>query len=152
MSDVVITKTAGDPGDPVPNCTTITIKNFTSVSFELCTPVSDFPLPESKDTCNILVKAEGNRLVISVSWVLRDEPLNLSSECPPATKTVQEQLKYMLDCFQPQSIQDAYSITIDGITRVVFPRKWSFQKSGTGPITYDATVECIAGDVVAGES
>lgn len=152
MSDIIITKTTGDTGDPVPNGTTITIRNFTDVSFELCTPVSDFPLPETKDICNILVKAEGNRLVISVSWLLADETCNLSSECPPATKTVQEQLAYMLDCFQPQSIEDSYSISIDGITRVVFPRKWSFRKSGSGPITYDATVECIAGNVIASEA
>ena len=85
MSDIVITKTAGDCGDPVANCTTITIRSFTNASFELCTPVSDFPIPESLDTCNILVKAEGNRLVISVSWVMKDEDVNLSSECVPAT-------------------------------------------------------------------
>jgi hypothetical protein len=172
MSDIVITKINGDASDPVSNCTTLTIRNFQSLDFNLSTPISDFPIPELPDTCNILVKAEGNSLTISIAWTIKDEPL-----CVPTplelwdgtfplsgthangdpkvtlthTLTVQEQLAFILDYFQPQSIEDAYSITVDGITRGGFPRNWTFSKSATSPIIYDARVEFIAGNLVSGD-
>lgn len=151
MSDVVITKKSGDIGDPVPNCTTLTISNFQSLDFNLSTPVGDFPIPEMTDEKNILVKAEGNSLTISISWTMKDETTNISSESSPSTKTVQEQLSYLLNCFQPQSIEDSYEISVDGITREGFPRNWSFSKSANSPTLYDARVEFIAGDLVAGD-
>ena len=156
MSDVTIKKLSGDicgvVPDPVPVCTILTIRNFETLDFELCTPISDFPIPELKDTCNILVKAEGNRLVISLGWVIKEETCNISSEASPSTKTVQEQLTYLINCFQPNSIEDSYEITVDGIVREGSIRKWSFNKSSTTPVTYSARLEFIAGDVVAGES
>lgn len=156
MSDIVITKTSGDftncPVDPVPLCTTLTITNFESLDFELCTPVGDFPIPELTDEQNILVKAEGNRLVIAVAWTIKDEAVNLSSECSPSTKTVQEQLAYLLDCFQPNSIEDGYQIVVDGITRLGSIRKWTFTKTSSTPVTYTGRFEFIAGEVIAGES
>lgn len=152
MSDIVLTKISGDfcASDPVPACTTFTIRNFSSVDFELCTPVGDFPIPELKDTCNILVKAEGNRLVIAVAWTMKDESCSVvSGSC---INTVQQQLSYILNTLQPNSIEDEFNISIDGISRDGSIRKWSFGKSETTPVTYSARIEFIAGDVVAGES
>jgi len=151
MSNVVLTKKSGDDGDLVPPCTTLTITNFNSLDFNLITPVSEFPIPELPDECAILVKAEGNTLTINVAWTIKDETFDLSSEASPATKTVQEQLSYILDRFQPQSIEDSYEIQVDGITRAGFPRNWNFTKSSNTPVTYEARFEFIAGDLVAGD-
>ena len=129
---------------------TVTIRTFTSVDFELTTPVSDFPIPELDDTGNILVKAEGNSLVIRVSWVMNREACSIySGSC---VSSVQQQLDFWINTFQPNSIEDAYSISIDGITRTGFVRKLNFSKSAGEVITYTGTLDFIAGDVVAAES
>jgi len=150
MSDIVITKTSGCSGDTFPLCATATIRNFTSLDFELNTPVSDFPIPESNDTCNILVKAEGNSLVIRIGWVMNRETTSISSAS--CVKSVPEQLAFWLNTFQPNSIEDAYSISVDGITREGFIRKTTFSRTTIETITYQATLEFIAGDVVASEA
>lgn len=152
MSDVVFTKLSGDCGDPVPACTTLTIRNFETLDFELATPVGDFPLPECNADNAILVKAEGNTLGINLGWTITEETCNISSEATPSTKTPAEQIKYLINCFQPQSIQDAYSISVDGITKNGTIRKMTFAKNASAPNLYNGRIEFIVGDVVAGEA
>lgn len=135
---------------------TVTISNFNSLDFELCSPAGDFPIPELRDTCNILVKAEGNRLQINISWTMIDEPATIfapsAGHAAQNIATVQQQLDFWLNTFQVNSIEDAYLIAVDGITRMGTFRKISFSKSETTPITYGARLEFIAGNVVAGEA
>lgn len=152
MSDIVITKTAGNCGDTIPNCTTLTIRNFQSIDWELDTPISSFALPECDADNAILVKAEGNTLTLSISWTILEETCNVSSECTPSTKTVQEQIAYWINCFQPDSIEDRYSITVDGITKPGSVKKIHFSKDSSAPVTYNARIEFAVGNVVVGES
>ena len=144
-----------------PGCgDSITISNFSSLDFELCSPAGDFPIPELRDTCNILVKVEGNRLQINIGWTMLDEPATIFT---PATcafpahsaqciSTVQQQLDFWLNTFQPNSIEDGFLISVDGITRFGTFRKASFTKSESTPVTYGCRLEFISGDVVAGEA
>ena len=140
-----------------PGCgDSITISNFSSLDFELCSPAGDFPIPELRDTCNILVKAEGNRLQINIGWTLIDEPAGIftpaGGHAAQCINTVQQQLDFWINTFQPNSIEDAFLISVDGITRLGTFRKISFSKSETTPITYGARLEFISGNVVAGEA
>ena len=141
------------------DCDSFAIRNFESIDFELCSPVGDFPIPELRDTCNILVKAEGNRLVVSVAWTVVCEKVDccgtgtIVTSCPAQTEeTVQQQIDFFINTLQTNSIEDAYTISIDGITRFGAVRKLSLSKSASTPITYNARLEFIAGNVVAGES
>ena len=67
MADVEIKKLSGNCGDPVPNCTVISIRNFETLDICLTTPVGAFPLPECNADKAILVKAEGTHWLLM--WV-----------------------------------------------------------------------------------
>jgi len=131
------------------DCDVLTLRNFCSLDFEMDTPAGDFPIPELRDTCNILVKAEGNRMVIPVSWTIKCEGSSII--CNACVKTVQQQMCFFLNTFQPNSIEDSYIISVDGITRWGTVRKMTFTKSASTPVTYIGRLEFIAGNVVAGE-
>jgi hypothetical protein len=156
MADIVLKKLSGNCGDTVPVCTTVTIRNFQSLDFDLNTPISTMPLPECNDQGAILVKGEGNTLAISVSWTLHDETSSISSNA--SITTVNEQIYYWINNIQPDSIEDSWEITIPGdttpwdIVRTGSIRKMSFNKSATAPTLYEGRVEFQSGDVVAGES
>lgn len=156
MADIVLKKLSGNCGDTVPVCTTVTIRNFQSLDFDLNTPISTMALPEENDSKAILVKGEGNTLVISVSWTLHDETSSISSDS--SITTVNEQLYYWINDIQPESIEDSWEITIPGdtipwdIVRTGSIRKMSFNKSANAPTLYEGRVEFQSGDVVAGES
>ena len=156
MADVEIKKLSGNCGDPVPNCTVISIRNFETLDIDLTTPVGAFPLPECNADQAILVKAEGNTLAINVAWTLTEEATNISSEATPSTKTPAEQMKYLVNCFQPESIQDSYEITIPDSTAPLVKtgtiRKMIFSKDANAPTLYKGRLEFVVGDVVAGEA
>lgn len=138
----------------IPDGATITIDTFTSVCMNLESPSGDFPIPETEDFGNIVVKAEGNRLSFLISWVLKEESATIVSgyACPPTVTTVQQQIDYWLNVFQAYSIEGKYRLTIDGIVRIGYIRSIKFSKDANSPITYNASLDFIAGDVVAGES
>jgi len=140
------------------SCDSVLIRNFDSIDIELRTPVGDFPIPELRDTCNILVKAEGNGLNVRVAFTVKDEIACCSifspgaCSCAQAILTVQEQLCFWVNSFQPNSMEDGYIITIDGVTRLGTVKNLSFSKSASTPVTYIATLDFVAGNIVAGES
>lgn len=163
MTDIVITKVSGPTTicavnscgvicgtNSIPNGATVTIDNYCSIDFSLESPAQDMPIPESTDASNIIVKGEGNRLTINVSWTVRDLPSgSISSHVTAAT--VQAQIYYWINYFQPFSIENKYKISVDGIVRRGFIRSIKFNKSSSTPVTYQGSLEFIAGDVVAGE-
>ena len=157
MADIVIKKLSGNCGDTVPVNTTITIRNFQSLDFDLNTPISTMPLPECNDQGAILVKGEGNSLTISVSWTLHDQSSSISSDA--SISTVNEQIYYWINNIQPDSIEDSWEITIPGDTSPTWDivrkgsiRKMSFNKSSNAPTLYEGRIEFQSGDVVAGEA
>jgi hypothetical protein len=135
----------------------ITITNFSSLDFELKVPVGDFPIPELRDTCNILVKAEGNSLNITLSFTMKDEGSTsiftpASCHSTQSITTVQEQLDFWINTFQPNSMEDAYLLTVDGITRAGTVKSVSISKSASSPVLYDVRIQFVSGFAVAGES
>jgi hypothetical protein len=174
MSDITIRKTTGCSDDNTlqstsfsehgftwsqtylfRSCDTLTITNFDTLDFALRTPVGGFPIPELRDTCNILVKSEGNELTISLSFTMKEEGTSIftpgGSHAAQSIKTVQEQLDFWLNTFQPNSIEDGYVITVDGITRLGVVRNIQISKQAGGPTLYNVKLDFIAGNVVAGE-
>jgi len=175
MTDITITKQSGPDTiravnacgvvscvctRSIPDCTTITIDTYNSIEISLESPSGDFPIPETEDFGNIVVKAEGNRLAFNISWTMRclpdicGTPQSITSHSGVdinPVNTVQKQLNYWLNYFQPYSIENRYLLKVDGIARLGFIRSLKFSKSANTPITYDATLDFIAGDVVAGE-
>lgn len=168
MSDITLTKVSGPDKirqvsacgvvscsltNDIPDNTVITIRNFLNLEINLESPAGDFPIPETEDFGNIVIKAEGNRLQFNLSWVIKDEGCSsvVSGPCAPTITTVQQQLDYWLNYFQPYSIEGKYLFKVDGLARIGFLRRIGFSKSQQSPVTYDASLEFIAGDVVAGE-
>ena len=169
MSDVTITKVSGPDTvravnastgavscvcvRDIPDCTTITITNFQSLELNLESPAGDFPIPETEDFGNIIIKAEGNRFSINMSWtVVCNACVSITSDsCFGTVSTVAQQLDYWLNVFQPYSIEGKYLLKVDGIARIGYIRKSAFSKSEQTPVTYSATMDFIAGDVVASE-
>jgi len=140
------------------SCDTVLIRNFDSIDLNLRTPIGAFPIPELRDTCNILVKAEGNELNVGISFTMKEEGAGCSIFCPGACSsaqailTVQQQLCFWVNSFQPNSIEDGYILTIDGLTRLGTIKTISLQKSASTPVTYVVRIDFTAGNIVAGES
>ena len=137
----------------------VTITNFCSLDFDLKSPVQGMPIPELRDTCNILVKAEGNGLGIAFSFTIKDETTSIltagggrSGTGYGDILTVQQQIDFWLNTFQPNSIEDAYVLTVDGIERSGIIRGITLNKSAQTPVTYNARIDFLAGNVVAGEA
>ena len=164
MTNIVISQLADNScsgttvcGCPIgcANPLVVTLTNFDSLDICLGTPVSGFPLPEENDKQNILVKAEGNELIIRVQWIMKCEACSIVtgtvSGFACGVKTVQDQLLFYLCTWQANSIEDKYSIAVDGIVRSGTIRKIGFSKQGSTPVTYRGNFEFIAGDVVAAD-
>ena len=134
----------------------VTITNFCSLDFDLKSPVQGMPIPELRDTCNILVKAEGNGLGIAFSFTIKDELTSIftagAGHAAQSILSVQQQLDFWLNTFQPNSIEDAYVLTVDGIERSGIIRGITLNKSAQTPVTYNARIDFLAGNVVAGEA
>ena len=133
----------------------ITITNFESLDFNMRMPVGGFPIPELRDTCNILVKSEGNEMTVSIAFTMKEEDTSIftpgGSHGAQSIQTVQEQLDFWINTFQPNSIEDSYLLSVDGITRLGSVRACTITKQSGGPVTYDVRLEFISGNVVAGE-
>ena len=135
----------------------ITITNFSSLDFEMKTPVGDFPIPELRDTCNILVKAEGNSLSITLSFTMKDEGSTSiftpgGVHASQSITTVQQQLDFWINTFQPNSMEDGFLLTVDGITRAGTVKSMSISKQAQSPVLYDVRIQFVSGFAVAGES
>jgi len=58
------------------------IYNIQSLDISLSSPISATPLPLEGDASNILTKAEGNTVRVTVSWVLHDEDTDIVLQNP----------------------------------------------------------------------
>tara|TARA_R110002167_G_scaffold138939_1_gene326346 strand:+ start:221 stop:1051 length:831 start_codon:yes stop_codon:yes gene_type:complete len=96
------------------------LSNFTSLSYDLQTPVSPMPLPEENAKENILIKIEGNSGAVNLRWKLVDNNgVNLAiprvtspAQDPIPSSTIREQINFFKDLFAPESIDDKYRIII----------------------------------------
>jgi hypothetical protein len=134
-----------------------TVSVFDDFSFELNTPVSALPLPEETDDDNVLVKVEGNTTQITFSWLIKPETSTMvttddSSPLPSTVQTVNEQLRFFSNMFQPRSIDDKFRFTVDDgnddIQKNGFYTKFSFRRTSSEVLTYRAKCNFIVGDVI----
>ena len=125
------------------------------------------PLPQAilGDAENVLVKAEGNSIRFVVSWVLHDDDTSVVSSDGHTLSTekygsggsvglADEQARFLTEEMQCKGVEYKYQIIIGntGISRYGLIEKLSLQKSGSTPVTWKATLQFIAGDVVSIEN
>ena len=142
---------------------TYNIKNIESVSIDLTTPVSAMALPQAVagDAANVLVKAEGNTMRFVVACILHDDTTSVVSSdvytlntskygSGGAVGTADEQARFLTEEMQSKGVEYRYQIIIgdSAISRYGLVEKLSLQKSGSTPITWKATIQFVAGDVV----
>ena len=124
-------------------------------------PVSPMALPQAVlgDAENVLVKAEGNTMRFVVSWILHDDDTSVvssdghtisSSKYGGSVGTADEQARFLTEEMQSKGVEYRYQIILgdSAISRYGLIEKLSLQKSGSTPITWKATLQFVAGDVV----
>ena len=124
-------------------------------------PVSPMALPQAVlgDAENVLVKAEGNTMRFVVSWILHDDDTSVvssdghtisSSKYGGSVGTADEQARFLTEEMQSKGVEYRYQIIIgnSAISRYGLIEKITLQKSGSTPITWKATLQFVAGDVV----
>tara|TARA_Y100001949_G_scaffold166142_1_gene162516 strand:- start:340 stop:888 length:549 start_codon:yes stop_codon:yes gene_type:complete len=141
---------------------TYSIRNIESVSIDLTTPVSPMALPQALlgDAENVLVKAEGNTMRFTVSWILHDQTTSvvtsqghtLSTDkygLGGSVGTADEQARFLTEEMQPKGVEYRYELIIadTAISRAGLIEKITLQKSGSTPITWKATLQFVAGEV-----
>jgi len=136
-----------------------------SVSIDLSSPVSAMALPQAilGDASNVLVKAEGNTMRFSVSWVLHDEDSSVVTSYNPgggtidtskysggSVDTADEQARFLTEEFQLKGVEYQYWIDIgdSNISRFGLIERLQLIKTGSTPVTWKATLQFIAGEVV----
>jgi len=111
------------------------------------------------DAENVLVKAEGNTLRFMITWTLHDDDTSVvssdggtisSSKYGGSVSTADEQARFLTEEFQLKGVEYRYQIVVgnSGISRYGLIEKISLMKSGSTPVTWRATLQFVAGDVV----
>ena len=111
------------------------------------------------DAENVLVKAEGNTMRFVVAWILHDEDTSVVtsdghtisvSKYNSSVGTADEQARFLTEEMQSKGVEYRYQIIIgdSAISRYGLIEKLTLQKSGSTPITWKATIQFVAGDVV----
>ena len=115
------------------------------------------------DAENVLVKAEGNTMRFVVTWVLHDDTTSVvtsdghtisSSKYGGSVGLADEQARFLTEEMQLKGVEYRYQIIIgnSAISRYGLIEKITLQKSGSTPVTWKATLQFVAGDVVSIEN
>jgi hypothetical protein len=159
------------------------IRNINSIDIQLTEQVVATPLPESNDTLNVLTKADGNTIRVTVSWVIHDESTDvvlannytLSGGSTTGTTPVpfsqfssdtgfrlaDHQVRFLLEPnglvnngsgIQVTGLTDVYQILIGstGFSRQGLIESIQVSKQGTSPVTWNATLVFVCGNVITG--
>lgn len=153
------------------------INNISSVQIDLQMPMTGMPLPQAEegDKQNILVKAEGNAIRITVQWDLIKESSSVvsshdegSGDPGPSLSGKysggsvdhpDEMVQFLTDEFQNKGVEYLFQIKIpkgSGVTndfeRSGVIEKVQFTKTGRAPVTWKGVLVFLAGDVVTIEA
>ena len=131
------------------------------------------PLPQAElgDAENILVKAEGNSLRVTLVWNLVNEEttvvtsdgatINSSKYAGGTITKADEMMQFLTDEFQSKGVEYKYRLDIppntnDSVTQT-FSRfgsieKLALSKTGRAPVTWRASISFVAGDLVTVET
>lgn len=159
------------------------IRNINSIDIQLTEQVVATPLPEANDTLNVLTKADGNTIRVTVSWVIHDESTDvvlannytLSGGSTTGTTPVpfsqfssdtgfrlaDHQVRFLLEPnglvnngsgIQVTGLTDVYQILIGstGFSRQGLIESIQVSKQGTSPVTWNATLVFVCGNVITG--
>ena len=94
-----------------------------------------------------------------VSWILHDDDTSVvssdghtisSSKYGGSVGTADEQARFLTEEMQSKGVEYRYQIILgdSAISRYGLIEKLSLQKSGSTPVTWKATLQFVAGDVV----
>ena len=154
------------------------INNFTGIDYTLDTSTDAMPLPQANDESNILTKTQGNSMRITITWVMatEDETVVLTNNVvddqwtvstgadiqdlketngdqkyPNGTiKTPDEQARFLLEDFQNSGVEFRYAIVVGDtkINKTGVIERVSMKKTGSTPVTYQASLTFLVGNVV----
>lgn len=153
-----------NPANPADSTTakfTFLVKNTDTAIFDAQTPVSPLPLPQKADDDNVLVKVEGNTTVITLTFIMNDQPTSLVTGAYSSVRTAIEQMKFMTEAFPPTDIRDKYRFAILGSAtqpnndlieqyfKLGTISDVSCVVTGMEPVTFRCTVQFMVGNVIA---
>ena len=141
------------------------------MQIDLEMPMTAMPLPQAEqgDKQNILVKAEGNAMRITISWdLIKESSSVVTSDGGPSLSGKysggsidhpDEMVQFLTDEFQNKGVEYLFQIKIPKGTGVTsdFERngvieKMQFTKTGKAPVTWKGVIVFLAGDVVTIEA
>lgn len=129
------------------------ITNFSTANINPEWPVTPAPLPEEGSDQNVLIKLSGNTLKSGISWTLKDHTTNQEVLAGINTKTVQQQINFFTNLFQPQSIEDSFQFVFDYPTDPIvyngFIPAVVFTASNPQNLTWTARAKFLQGTVIA---
>lgn len=139
-----------------PGTFTYIIDNIDRFSPELNQPATPFPIPETSHTGAILIKIEGNTMIINVSWLLRDRGAGntavLELTGGSAIQTVEQQRNFLFETFESKGLEYKFSLTVAGVSPSFSKNglitKMLVDKDAVEPEHYRATATFIVGTLV----
>ena len=162
MGTIILKKTSPTP------TRTLTIKNLQSLDISIDMPAMIYAMPNATDEEAIGMKVEGNQSTVNISWTLVDEDSTVVSEMTgaDAVETADEQMVYLIgtgiegstanqNSMQSSGVDYAYQLELkDNSGTTFFTKsgiitKVNVSKSGSTPVTYNATVMFTTADMVA---
>ena len=144
MGNITIKKSSGK-NSPL----TYNVRNLQSLDILLETPALVYAIPETEAADAIGMKVEGNTMLITISWTLVDDDTTLVDQKTGAYSilTADEQMEFLMDTFQSSSVEDEYEFKLFPnnsntafFTQTGILTKANVSKSGSTPVTYNATV------------
>jgi len=144
MVDILIAQTS-------PNTYTFRAKRFKSISLEYNSPATAISLPEDKAEKAMIFKMEGNIEVYNITFQLVEEVADVVTGYGSPTKTVMEQLLFLLNVFPPTTFNHAYTFTIEstGFTRTGIITKLMALTDEADPVNYNFTITFQVGQVIS---
>ncbi len=128
------------------------ITNFLNANIKPEWAVTPASLPEESSDQTVLVKLSGNMLTTGISWTLKDHDTNQEVLAGAATKTVDEQINFFVNSFQPTSIEDSFQIIYDYPSPIVFDGfipSVQFMAVQPTVVSWTATAKFIQGLIVS---
>jgi hypothetical protein len=162
MGTIVLKKLSPSP------TRTLTINNLQSLDISVDMPAMVYTIPESTDESAIGMKIEGNQSTVNISWTLVDEDSTVVSEMTGsnAVETADEQMAFLIgtgiqgstanqNSMQSSGVDYTYQLDLKDNSGTTFFTKQGIitkvnvSKSGSTPVTYNATVMFSTADMVA---
>ena len=154
---------------------TLTINNLQSLDISIDMPAMIYAIPESTDEDAIGMKVEGNQSTVNISWTLVDQDSTVVSEMTggDAVETADEQMVFLIgmgkvggdataaeilankNSMQSSGVEYSYQLDLkDNSGTTFFTKKGiitkvNVSKSGSTPVTYNASIMFSTAEMIA---